>query len=187
MDTQKVRNTQSFRIGEKNYISVGVEGEADSLQHPVRVVLRCGQVRLKHQPHTHGVTSVRRRVDWCSKRVLYERDTLVSKRSSIFSFVFPAKPSIFSLSSIYKLARYGDLYVPFLHISLCNRVGRTADVTLAHQRIGLYLLRSIELAHGTVGTCAWPTPYSTGTITDTHCTVHVYHWVYQHCISSEAP
>ena len=91
MDTQKVRNTQSFRIGEKNYISVGVEGEADSLQHPVRVVLRCGQVRLKHQPHTHGVTSVRRRVDWCSKRVLYERDTLVSKRSSIFSFVLPAK------------------------------------------------------------------------------------------------
>ena len=73
-------------------------------------------------------------------------------------------------------------------IPLCsNWVGRKADVTLAHQRIGLYLLRSIELAHGTVGTCAWPTPYSTGTITDTHCTVHVYHWVYQHCISSEAP
>ena len=141
MDTQKVRNTQ-FQNPERRILSVGVEDEADSLQHPVRVVLRCGQVRLKHQPHTHGIPSVRGRVDRCTERVLCERDTLVSKRSSIFSFVLQfANQTVHFLPFFYWPGMETCIYVLFLHTlsnnPLCIWVGRKADVTLAHQRIGL--------------------------------------------------
>ena len=54
--------------------SVCVEGEADSLEHPVRDVLQCRQIGLKHQPDTHGVTSVRSGVHRSAEGVLSGRD-----------------------------------------------------------------------------------------------------------------
>lgn len=38
--------------------SVGVEDETDALKDPVTDVLRCVQVRLKHQSHSHGVPAL---------------------------------------------------------------------------------------------------------------------------------
>ena len=38
--------------------SVGVEDKTDALKNPVTDVLRCVQVRLKHQSHSHGVPAL---------------------------------------------------------------------------------------------------------------------------------
>ena len=49
---------------------VSVEDEADALQHPVALVLGREQVRLEHQTHSHGVSSLRCRVHGRTERVL---------------------------------------------------------------------------------------------------------------------
>ena len=54
---------------------VGVEDEADTLQHPVGDVFAGSQVRLEHQPHAHGVASLRRHVHRRAERVLKYKKT----------------------------------------------------------------------------------------------------------------
>lgn len=64
-----------WEVSTSAWCSVSVEAQTDSLQHPVWVVLGGGQVRLKHQPHTHGIPACGRGVDGGPQRVLWNKHT----------------------------------------------------------------------------------------------------------------
>ena len=51
-------------------ISVSVQQETDTLQYPVRDVLLSGKICFKHQPHPHGIATIRRGVNRCPQCIL---------------------------------------------------------------------------------------------------------------------
>lgn len=53
--------------------SIGIQGEAHSLQHPVRNVLRGEEVSFKHQADSHGIPSHGGGVDWRPEGVLQRK------------------------------------------------------------------------------------------------------------------
>ena len=74
---EKVVVSRQWRVTTSDWSSVSVEAQTDSLQHPVWVVPGGGQVGLKHQPDTHGISAWGGGVHGGPQRVLWYKHTTV--------------------------------------------------------------------------------------------------------------